>query len=76
MKYIYELVLVDHWCDQIAKWFVESELEEQMMYEVIYSYNEEVKKESNNGAFLCVTLVEAQEMPSLNRILNCVRTLF
>ena len=76
MKYIYELVLVDHWSDQIAKWFVESELEEQMMHELINLYNEEVKKESNNGAFLCVTLVEAKEMPSLDRILNCVRTLF
>lgn len=70
--YIYELALVDHWSDQIARWFIESKIEPNMMHELIDKYSDHIREVSNNGAFLCVTLIQAQAMPSLTEIINCI----
>lgn len=72
MKYVYELVLVDPWSDPIAKWFVESEIEPDIMRELINKYSDHIREYSDNNAFLCITLVEPQKMPSLEEIMKCI----
>jgi hypothetical protein len=72
--YIYELVLVDYWADQIAKWYVESKLPKDMMHELIDKYNDHIKDNCENSVRLCVTLVKAQTMPSLMEIMDCANS--